>query len=333
MDSLVRKLDMQPDPITDLQVKNILVLTDFSECSHRALTYAINIAHAQRSRLTLLHIVPRRLASSQDPRRDEAVLAATGAMNKLHADLSSSRLLREVSCQLLVRRGKTWDVISRIMRLQETDLVVIGTRGKTGLEKLILGSFAEEIFRQVPCPVLTVGPSVPDRAVAEAPQHILFPTDGSHAAKAAEPYAYQLGRAPGAQLTLLDVVQTTFGPNSKSDNQERLNHAREYLQATGLYAAWRQGGNTPDVVAQMGATVETILDVAQRTGADLIIMGISEKDNLPGKFEWNDVYRVVSSALCPVLTVRGVFPDPYFKRILEMEPVRAGIEINKKKRH
>jgi nucleotide-binding universal stress UspA family protein len=242
-------------------------------------------------------------------------------MKKLEADLLTKGILAGIHYQLLVRRGKTWNVISRILKLQNTELIVIGSNGKTGLKKAILGSFAEDVFRQAPCPVLTVGPSIPDQAVSESPKHILFPTDGSYASKAAEPYAYQLGRAPGAQLTLLGVVHATLANGKSGGDVER---AKERLQATGLYAAWRQGGVTPSVVVEVGSKVKTILRVADTTGADLIILGISEKDNAPGQFEWADAYQVVCSAHCPVLTVRDIFPDPYFKRLLEMEPVRVG---------
>ena len=311
-------------PITDLQVKNILVLTDFSARSQEALVYAVNIARLHKSKLTVLHIVSPRPGMAQDPRRDEAVRAAWGEMKKREADLFSKGVSRDIHYQLLVRRGKTWNVISRILKLQNTDLIVIGARGRTGLEKLILGSFAENVFRQAPCPVLTVGPSIPDQAVSESPQHILFPTDGSHVSKAAEPYAYQLGRTPGAQLTLMSVVHTGLLSNGNSEGDERLQRAKEHLQATGLYAAWRQGGVTPSVVVEVGAKVKTILHVADTTGADLIILGISAKDNAPEKFEWADAYQVVCSAHCPVLTVRNTFPDPYFKLLLEMAPVRAG---------
>jgi hypothetical protein len=64
--------------------------------------------------------------------------------------------------------------------------------------------------------------------------------------------------------------------------------------------------------------------VSDTTGADLIILGISGKTTAPGQFEWADAYQVVCSAHCPVLTVRNTFPDPYFKRLLAMEPVRVG---------
>ncbi len=314
---------MERNAITDLRVKNILVLTDFSTCSQKALLYAVNIARIQGSRLTLLHIVPPQLGMPQDPRRDEVVRAALSEMKKLEADLLSEGLLRDLPHQSLVRRGKNWNVISRILKLQSTDLIVMGTHGRTGLKKLILGSFAEDVFRQASCPVLTVGPSVTDQAVAESPHHILFPDNGSCASNAAERYAYQLGRAPEAQLTLLGVVQRGLLSNGNSGADERLEHSKEHLQATGLYAAWRQGGVMPKVLAETGSNIETILRVADTTVADLIILGMSGKDHAAGNFEWDDAYQVVCAAHCPVLTVRDTFPNPYFKQLLQMEPIRV----------
>jgi hypothetical protein len=75
------------------------------------------------------------------------------------------------------------------------------------------------------------------------------------------------------------------------------------------------------VIVETGSKVKTILRVADTTDADLIILGISGKRNAPGTFEWADVYRVVCSAHCPVLTIRHTFPGPYFKRLLQTEPV------------
>ena len=307
---------MELNAITDLQVKNILVLTDFSACSQKALVYAVNVARTYKSKLTLLHIVPPQLRLPQ-------LRAAWGEMKQLHFDLLSKGVLRDIHLQLLVKRGKNWNVISRILKLQSTNLIVMGTHGRTGLKKLILGSFVESVFRQAPCAVLTVGPSIPEQAVTDGPRHILFPTDESPASKAAAPYAYQLGRDPGVQLTLLGVVHTGLLANGKSGD-ERLRDAKERLEATGLYAAWRQGGVTPSAVAERGSKVKTILRVADATDADLIILGISGGHDTPRGFEWADAYQVVCSAHCPVLTVRHTFPDPYFKQLLQMEPVRVG---------
>jgi nucleotide-binding universal stress UspA family protein len=315
--------EMEPNAITDLQVRNILVLTDFSACSQKALLYAVNTARTYKSKLTFLHIVPPQLRLPQHPRNNKALRAAWGEMKQLQFDLLSKGVLRDVHLQLLVKRGNSWNVISRILKLQSTDLIVMGTHGRTGLKKLILGSFAETVFRQASCPVLTVGPSIPDGVVAEYPQHILFPTDGSHASKTAEPYAYWLGRAPGAQLTLLRVVHTGLFENAESDT-ERLKDAKKHLQATGLYAAWSQGGVTPSVVAEMGPKVKTILRVARTTNADLVILGIWGQDNVPERLGWDDAYQLVCSAHCPVLTVRHTFPGPYFMRLLEMAPAHVG---------
>ncbi len=314
---------MEPQAIADRQVKNILVPTDFSACSEKALLYAINIARRHQSKLTLLHIVPPQFGLRQRDRSKEALRAAWFEMKRLQFNLLSKGLLQHLPLQLLVKRGKNWKVISKILKLQNTDLLVMGTHGRTGLKKVILGSFAETVFRQASCPVLTVGPSIPDGVVAEYPQQILFPTDDSPASKTAEPYAYALGRAPGAQLTLLRVVHTGVLDRGKSDT-DRLIHAEKHLQATGAYAAWRQGGVTPSVVTEIGPKVNTILRVARKTDSNLVIVAIWGKDNDPGTLGWDDAYQLVCSAPCPVLTVRHIFPDPYFTRVLEMKPVRVG---------
>ena len=319
---------MEPHAITDLQIRNILVPTDFSACSQKALLFAAKIARRHKSKLTLLHIVPPQFGLIQHQQKNQALRAAWSELKQLQADLLSKGVLGDIHHELLVRRGKSWSVISRILERQSTDLIVIGTHGRTGLKKRILGSFAESVFRQAPCPVVTIGPRTSDQAGNEYPQHILFPTDGSYVSKGAEPYAFQLARAPGTEVTLLGVVHTDLFEHGKSpDDDERLKHAKERLQATALYGAWREGGAPPNVVAEIGSKVKTILRVAASTAADLIVLGISGDVEEPQMFGWADAYQVVCSALCPVLTVRQTFPGPYFKRLLQMKPVALRAEF------
>lgn len=300
---------------SELRIENILVPTDFSPCSRKALVYARNIARRHNCRLTLLHIIPpRHLLVPEDPGQDRTRRDAFDQLKRFQADLVSKGILSDVPTRLVVRRGKGWAVISKLLKQERTDLIVLGTHGRTGLPRLILGSFAEDVFRHSPCPVVTVGPRIDDELARAYPKNILFPTDDSHASKDAEPYAYQLGRTPGAELTLLGVVHGKSGVN------ERLKRALEQLQATGLYAAWREGGATPKVVADTGPNVKAILRVAERTMADLIVLGIADNDE--NRFGWDNAYEVVCSATCPVLTVRHTFPDRYFKQLFEMEPVR-----------
>jgi nucleotide-binding universal stress UspA family protein len=319
------EIGMNQIPPNDRPVQNILVPTDFSACSEKALQFAATIARTHRSRLTILHIVPPLLPPLLGvlppvPRRSEALHAARDQMRQFEAGLRSKGVLREIESDTLIKRGEPWKVISKILRSQGSDLIVMGTHGPTGLKKLILGSFAEVVFRKAPCPVLTVGPRIPDQAVAESPQRILFPTDGSYVSKTAEPYAFQLGRSPGAELTLLGVVHRSFASNGRSA-ADRVKQATEGLRATGLYAAWREGGATPNIVVEDGSKVASILRAAEATDADVIILAISGEDANPEMFTWDDAYQVVCSASCPVLTVRHSFPDPYFKRLLQMESV------------
>lgn len=309
----------------DRPVQNILVPTDFSTGSEKALLFAATIARNHRSRLTILHIVPPLLPPLLGvlppvPPRSEALRAARDQMKQFEADLRLKGVLREIESDTAIKRGEPWKVISRILRSQGTDLIVMGTHGPTGLKKLILGSFAEVVFRKAPCPVLTVGPRIPDQAVAESPQRILFPTDGSYVSKTAEPYAFQLGRAAGAELTLLGVVHSSFASSGRLATV-RVKQAKESLRATGLYGVWREGGAPPKLLVEEGSKVASILRAADATDADVIIMAISGEDANPEMFTWDDAYQVVCSAPCPVLTVRHTFPDPYFKRLLEMESV------------
>ncbi len=303
-------------------VDNILVPTDFSACSAKALHFAANVARRHESTLTILHIVPPLLPAILGvlppvPRPSEALRDARSAIKQLEADIRSKGILRDVRYQPLVKRGSAWNVISRILQRQTADLIVLGTHGPTGFKKLILGSFAEAVFRRARCPVLTVGPGIPDQTIAESPRRILYPTDGSYVSKTAEPYAFQLGRAPGAELTVLGVVHTGFLTSGDAD-AEHMKQAKEGLQATSLYAAWREGGTAPNVLVEEGSKVASILRAAESTQADLIILAISQQPEGPEMFTWDDAYQVVCSAPCPVLTVRHSFPDPYFKRLLEM---------------
>ncbi len=305
---------------TDLQIQNILVPVDFSDCSQKALLYALNIARRYNAKLTLLHIVPPQHGLPGHPRGNEPLRAAWREMKQLQADLLSKGTLRYIHHQIMVKRGTNWKVISRTVKRQDTDLIVLGTRGRTGLKKLILGSFAECVFRQASCPVLTVGPRIPEQQVTRLPRHLLFPTGDSYVSKCAEPYAFQAARDYGAQLTVLGVFQRGLLPNGRADDEHR-KHLEERLQSSGLMAAWRAGGAAPNVVAEIGSKVNSVLRVAETMGSDLIAVGISPDSGAPHEFGWADAYHLVCSAPCPVLTVRHTLADPYFKRLLRIQPV------------
>ena len=91
--------------------------------------------------------------------------------------------------------GGVWLVLKSVIDEKKIDLLVLGTRGRTGIGKFFLGSVAEEIVRQAHCPVLTVGPHSPSEPPREGRfRQILYATDFSEESLAAAPYAISLTR-------------------------------------------------------------------------------------------------------------------------------------------
>lgn len=116
--------------------------------------------------------------------------------------------LRGVPHEALFGVGDVWNVLSQLIGKHDIDLIVVGTHGRTGARKLVMGSIAEKIFRQAFCPVLTVGPNVvrQQKSVAEFNQ-ILLATDFGGESVAAAPYAISLAQEHQACLSLLHVLE------------------------------------------------------------------------------------------------------------------------------
>jgi nucleotide-binding universal stress UspA family protein len=239
-------------------------------------------------------------------------------MQKLDADFLAEALPEDVPRQLLVERGKTWPVISGVLKKNNIDLIVMGTHGRTGLEILLLGSFAETVFRRATCPVLTVGPQNRPATSSSALKNVLFATDFSEESKAAEPYAFSIARRRGAKLSLLNVVKPGFAGLQADD--KALSYAQAQLRATASYAASRRLGPVANLFTEIGPVVETVVKLAIRLKADLIVLGASAPRTLPDRLGGTTAYRVVCTAACPVLTVRAPSPLAYFERLFAVMP-------------
>jgi nucleotide-binding universal stress UspA family protein len=176
--------------------------------------------------------------------------------------------------------------------------MVIGTHGRTGASKLLMGSVAETIFRHAPCPVLTVGPETTGEPDSIADLHeILFPTDFSAESLAALPYAISLAQQDDARLYLMYVA-------GRSQRGETLLES----QLRNLVPPDAKLFCEPKVFVETGPPAERILALAEELGTDLIVLGVKQA---PLAFEASahlpqaTAYKIVSHATCPVLTVRG----------------------------
>jgi nucleotide-binding universal stress UspA family protein len=175
------------------------------------------------------------------------------------------------------------------------DLLILGTKGATGPHRALLGSQAEEIFREAACPVLTIGPHFRRDGKFRFKQ-ILFTTDVSNASMRAYSYAVVFAAESGSRLTVLHVVPTSdmrvgYDP-AISDHLRSVLWA--YEQRTSL-----------DVIVDCGDPLTVITRYAHQLAADLIVMGIHHAARLVTHIPWTLAHRVVSDAPCPVLTIRS----------------------------
>jgi len=292
-----------PKPNPRLSLKNILFTTDFSSASDMALPYALALARWYGAKVLVAHAVPPEpmLGVPMDPAPVEMDFNWQAAQRKM-AEFVRSGTFRDTPHEQVLRQGELWDVLSAILQQHEIDLLVLGTHGRDGLKKLLLGSAAEQIFRRAFCPVLTVGPRVPRQpAPFENWKRILFATDFSEGSLNALPYALSLAEENQACLILLHLI-----PLAPVQEQEVvMQSARRRLEALVPLeaAAWCK----PEFVVRFEFPAQGILQVAQERGCDLVVMGVhgSATPRAATHLPWATAHDVVCHAHCPVLTVRG----------------------------
>jgi len=292
---------------TRVALKNILFLTDFSEPSQTALPFALALAREYGAVIHALHILlpepysyatPETTAAALDAQED----TAREEMQRVDAELSG--LPHQVT---LVRGVSVWEQVEQAIRDTDADVIVLGTHGRTGAQRLLLGSVAEEIFRHSEVPVMTIGPGVRKGMHSGARfRRVLFPTDFSAESLAGAPYAISLAQENEARLTLLHVV-----PAPKRESETALAAAAVSVAMHRLHdmvppeaELWCR----PETVVEFGEAAEQILRTAVARDADLIVLGVrSAKGHETGAAHFGRAiaHTVVAAASCPVLTVRG----------------------------
>lgn len=182
------------NPTSDIRLKTVLVATDFSAASEKSVRHALGIARYFAAKPYALYITPSY--------RDISVSDLQHA-NQLERELETC------NGQFAFREGDVWKELQKFMRQRQIELVVVGTHGRTGLKKLVLGSVAEKVFRQVSCPVVTVGPHSPnafDVSPQETVRPVLFATDFCEGYAKALGYAVSFANRRGTRLALLHVL-------------------------------------------------------------------------------------------------------------------------------
>ena len=284
--------------------KNILLATDFSPSSGRALEYAASLARRYGSAIYLTHIIslagyplmaPEYAASSLQKMHVEA--------EKNFRELLKSGLLIALPYKAVIQQGNLWPALEELIKKYEIDLLVVGTHGAGIVRKVLIGSGAEEIFRKANVPVLTVGPSTAIDPLYEAEfKNILFATDFGKSAEREAEYALSLAQEHCSRLRLVHVFPH---PEAYGESVLTLEKQNSMAQLRELVPAQTELHCKLDFEVPVGEPVEQILRIAQETRADLIVIGAKARKNLAGNVPHTKAYRVVCAAPCPVLTVRS----------------------------
>jgi len=294
-----------------ISFKNILLATDFSDASEKALNYAVAIARRQGSKMALVHVIPPESVTliPELPHEQQRI-----EVKQRMETLAHRSQFERIPHEIVLRAGAVWSVISAVIRQHDIDLVVLGTHGRSGLKKLALGSVAEEVLRRAVCPVLTVGPHIEvDSSTPGEFQRILFATDFHPASAKALDCALFLVNQPEAKLILLHVMPPTAlpSPGLKFYDEGAINQwqakarasLREKLQQL-LPPAVRLGSE-PEFAVGFDFVADGILKAAAARKADLIVMGAKRTALVKVSAHTLGAvsYEVIRRATCPVLTV------------------------------
>ncbi len=300
-----------------LEIRRILCPVDFSEFSHRALAYAVALAKWYSAELTVLHVVSAWSAAvtagGADGLAGRPLLPHTPdqAADELRRSLELVGA-GDVAVRLAAEEGETAPVVLAQVAALGTDLVVLGTHGRSGIDGLLLGSLAATIVSAASCPVLTV----PRLAAASRSSQVLFKqilcaVDFSPSSLDALSLALSLGRDAGGTVSLLHVIESfaEVEPriHARFDVQAYRRHledeARVRLRALvpGEARAWCD----VDEVVSGSKAHQAILRQAAAQRADLVVMGAQGDGGFGHHLFGSTTEHVLRRAGCPVLTVRA----------------------------
>jgi nucleotide-binding universal stress UspA family protein len=288
-----------------IQLKNILFLTDFSPAADAAIPYATDLAKHFGASLYALHVQTPIINPMTEPATWASLEKAAEAETKTQRE-TLLKSFPDLQPTVLIQEGGLWSTLLSVVEESKIDLVVLGTRGRSGVGKFFLGSVAEEIFRGAPCAVMTVGPrsageSTRRRKISE----IVYATNFNTESAAAASFAISLAQEFQAHLTLLHVIA--------DEESCDLVHSRELVKSAehllrNLIPSAADLWCEPGFAVEQGSPAEKILEVANRREADLIVLGVHRPSGFPGAATHLPIataHKVVSNAPCPVLTVRG----------------------------
>jgi len=303
-----------------LTIKRILFPTDFSTVAEDAFSHAAHLAMRYDAEVYVFNVVTPQDAPQMNPMEYLPLEEIDGRdgmffmpMNDIHV-----RTPVEEEGSVRVTYGQIESIspahaIIEQAKADEVDLIVMGTHGRRGFDRLLSGSVSEEVVRQAPCPVFTIlageepspGPYV---------DHVLAPVDLSDQSAAVVDHAAELADAYGASLSLLHVVEqaaypTIYGVDPLTPQLPHVeSRAREAMEE--LADRVRDAGPEVSVYVTNGYAARDIVDFTKEHDVNLIVMATHGRTGLQRFVIGSVAEKVVRTAPCPVFTLRSFQPEP-----------------------
>jgi nucleotide-binding universal stress UspA family protein len=300
-----------------MEIRRILCPIDFSVSAQRALEQAVPLAREYGARLIGLYVTPT--APHQG-----SVMGSLAAgvqksawdqipWEKTYADLGEwlapARALG-LATETHVADGPTARVILQQARQLRADLVVMGTHGRSGFERLVLGSVTEKVLRSAPCPVLVVPHAVERALNGDGPPFtsLVCGVDFSEASLVALRYACSLAQRSRARVTAAYVMDPVLDEETRLRTRYDVVEFRRFVHENALRRLREAfpaeaGPDAPDAVVLSGEPYDALVSLAGARGADLIVLGVHGRGALELRLFGSTSHHVIRAAPCPVLTV------------------------------
>ena len=284
--------------LSGIALKRIVFGTDFSVVAERAATYAKGLALSFSASVDLVHVFDTDVyLDDAEPRLrtlDDRLAVRSEKLEALAKTFATEGL--RTRTELPIVRPSSSGLL-KAAETEKADLIVVATRSKAQLKRVFVGSTVEELIRQAPQPVLTVGPHV---AAMDGPlefRRIVYATDFTPEAEKAAQAALLFAGHGDANLYVCHVIPR----RENSEDGPAEGDVRENLER--LLAASSLGAYGCELEIAYGAPAESILALAEKVKADLIVMGPRKHSFWLTHVQRGVTLEVLAQATCPVLTV------------------------------
>ena len=309
-------------------ISRILFATDFSPCSEEALNYALHWGKVCEAQVDCISVLP--IHHHLDMEGAILKIYLDEQRKIIHPKLEDlSKYIQNVngSCVSHELSGIPHSVICNVAKETGTDLIVMGTHGWSGIDRALLGSTAERVVAQAPCPVLTIKATSPQsKALSYAtgkeiqdlrtqppselcsPRHVVVAVDFSDCSQDAVEYAFQIAKEFDVKVTLVHVEELPsysldFNLTYLETQKEKRKQADKQMKK--LCDLFEGKGISAACIQKVPPVQEAILDTIQETNANLLVMGTHGRTGLPRLLMGSVASGLLRKATVPIVTVHA----------------------------